>query len=378
MLEISVVEASWFQDKLATALPKIFPNRSLLSHRFMTFIPVTWTTAKNTLYFPATNDQLLSMMIISALVYQVDEYIETTVSFKFQHRLEEVNRMVYELCMENSLCDTERSDVHSVSYPHHNSYKNGNTLDQPLLEVQHVLSDFINWILNHQAVRKAPLDLRRGLRSSLVHFLQAHIEQISDNKRLISQIPSSPASVSRAPPRSLFDWVQNTSAHHTSCFFAFYFHLCLTSSDAEHCFTSPEQEYTASAACSHLAAMCRMYNDWGSYQRDRDEGNLNCLDFPGFFTSDKAELAQTPNISDLDGNIGSASEQAFESQVCRAKKRLMWLAQYERSGLELAIKKLREAGPLPHVLAGIELFVMVTDMYGQMYELQDLTGMLKI
>ena len=370
LLEVSVLEASWFQDKLARALPEVFPNRSLLSHKFMTFVPITWTTIKNTYCIPATNDQLLSMMIVSALVYQVDEYMETTISSKFEHRLEEVNRLVYELCMATPLCDAEGPDFDSVEDPHRNGYTNGTTLDETLLEVQHVLSKFITWILNHQAVKKASLGLRRDLRSSLVHFLQAHLDQISDNKRIASQLSSPPVSSLRAPPRSLFDWVQNTSAHHTSCFFAFYFHLCLTTNGAEDCFTSPEQEYTALAASRHLATMCRMYNDWGSFQRDRDEGNLNCLDFPGFFTFTNAESAQPAGVT------GTASGQALGNQVRRAKDKLMWLAQYERSGLELAMTKLREMAPRPRVLAGVELFVKVTDLYGQMYVARDLTSAL--
>lgn len=75
-LEVSVLEGSLFQQRLIQSLPDIFPNKKLLSERFMTFVPITWTIIKNTFNFAATNEQLLAMMTISILVYQVDEYME--------------------------------------------------------------------------------------------------------------------------------------------------------------------------------------------------------------------------------------------------------------------------------------------------------------
>ena len=44
----------------------------------------------------------------------------------------------------------------------------------------------------------------------------------------------------------------------------------------------------------------------------------------------------------------------------------MWLVQYERGGLDLATARLRDTLPRLRVLAGVELFANVTDLYGQM------------
>ncbi|KAI2626608.1 hypothetical protein GGR54DRAFT_591656 [Hypoxylon sp. NC1633] len=59
-----------------------------------------------------------------------------------------------------------------------------------------------------------------------------------------------------------------------------------------------------------------MYNDYGSVKRDKDEGNLNSINFPEF---------QSPSESTL-------SKQEDQEQL--AKTELMYLAEYERQKLE--------------------------------------------
>ena len=48
------------------------------------------------------------------------------------------------------------------------------------------------------------------------------------------------------------------------------------------CFVGAIQKYLAQVLVRHLAAMCRMYNDYGSIARDRAEQNDNSVNFPEF------------------------------------------------------------------------------------------------
>lgn len=99
-----------------------------------------------------------------------------------------------------------------------------------------------------------------------------------------------------------------------------------------------------------------MYNDWGSVDRDRAEGNLSSVDFSEF--------------------QGTGIE--------NSKAALFWLAEHEREGLERAFARLRGAGldvgdwaersSAAHSLALLRLFIDVTELYGQIYVVKDIAS----
>ena len=61
--------------------------------------------------------------------------------------------------------------------------------------------------------------------------------------------------------------------------------FCSSKGNAKKCFLSAHRTYLASDICTHLAVMSRMYNDYGSFARDRAETNINSVNFPAFHDS---------------------------------------------------------------------------------------------
>ena len=127
--------------------------------------------------------------------------------------------------------------------------------------------------------------------------------------------------------------------------------------------------------------MCRQYNDFGSMARDHAEGNLNSVDFAEFSSERELdrELRNTPYL-DIKGRIndvGVTGEEgrglAADTQESRKKEDLFWLAEYERQCLDLAMQKL-EAEVGAEAMNAVRLFVNVTDLYGQIYVLRDVTN----
>ena len=143
--------------------------------------------------------------------------------------------------------------------------------------------------------------------------------------------------------------------------------------------------------------MCRQYNDYGSTQRDRVEGNLNSINFPEFYNASKANddcatstamrtVKQNTDQDALDhledgsrvsnGGTGavpqadkSAAKSARDDE--KRKRELLVLAEYERSCLDLALGELaKEASD--KVMDALNLFVNVTDLYGQIYVARDI------
>lgn len=229
-----------------------------------------------------------------------------------------------------------------------------------LNHVKEVLGRFKDRIQRHPAVLSSPATIQQRLACELENFLLAHIQQAEDNHRFRSSDPE--------PSRSFYNWVQRTSADHTSCPFSFVFFHCLVVHDSG-VSSSPQRlpdaaipylasaraAYLAEDACRHLANLCRMYNDMGSVARDADERSLNSVDFPEFsFEADNRAAGVTTET------------------LSRRKKELLWIAEYERRGLEMAMAALGEEAECDALVRALRLFIDVTDLYGQVYILKDI------
>ena len=187
--------------------------------------------------------------------------------------------------------------------------------------------------------------LQSWLRYELKTFLLAHITQMEDCANLSVDY--------QANNNTYYNWAQNTGANHTSCPYSFVFYLCLISKPQQN-FASARQRYLLEDACSHLATMCRQYNDFGSVSRDRQEQNLNSINFPEFKIYTREE-----------GHID------LETLEARRKRDLFEIAEYERLCLNAALAELEMCLDL-NLLREIKLFVHVTDLYGQIYVAKDI------
>jgi hypothetical protein len=200
-------------------------------------------------------------------------------------------------------------------------------------EVRGPLTRFVRYVAEHDCVRSAsPWDRHTTLRELRV-YLHAHVTQLEDNMRL-SKAQTCATKFSHTLITSnhgFIRWVRTTSADHT--------------------------------ACQHLATMCRMYNDYGSVARDRAEYNLNSVDFYEFNCEARNE-GRLDEVSELEA----------------AKETLFELAQYERGCLSDAICRLREEMcdvKMNLQMDILSMFCDVTDLYGQIYVVKDISSRLE-
>jgi hypothetical protein len=137
--------------------------------------------------------------------------------------------------------------------------------------------------------------------------------------------------------------------------------------------------------------MCRMYNDYGSLARDREEGNLSCADFllEDSDSADKTEMGlkraqasdrqEGRDVSTKRQKIGAENgtgkvtiENDISLEDTLIKEKLMSLAQFERQCMELALTRLENTGLKGNKLEALLLFIDVTDMFGQIYVVKDI------
>ena len=374
-LKASLIEGNLFLPQLRAVRLKIFPRKNMAEDKYFDYIPFAWTTSNNFKKAHLRSTFLCEMMIVSFLNYQVDEYMETVVSGYFYDRLVEAKDLIKNLFHQyvsrtnergtnlheekatERGCPSELTNGNNVSKKRKLAYDGSRSTDdnehkkdarseREDQDVVTVLGRFIEHILDHPNVQTAS-DYDRGyLRQELETFLLAHVDQIEDNRRLAQgEGPPGP------PSGRLFDWVRRTASDHTSCPYSFRFAVSLMG-QREDFFCSGSEKYIAQAACRHLATLCRMCNDIGSLARDRQEANLNSLDFP--------ELRPVQ----------------IQSQDVTAKDQLYRLASYERQCLDLTMGELNALSSAS-TTKFMETFISVTDMFGQIYMEKDIASRMK-
>ncbi|EHA49536.1 ent-kaurene synthase [Pyricularia oryzae 70-15] len=359
-LRSAMAEGSLFLPLLKRRRDDVFTREAMTEDKYLEMIPFTWTACDLRAKSGASPSFLWEMMHISMLSYQGDEYMESVAAPAFAGDMDSLRHIVH-----NLIPGIANGIGHGGSYSDSEGtiqrVKDSTGRDAALKP----LKCFVDFIMNHWAVvASSPAD-RASMSRELQGYLLAQIQQLEDNGQL-AQAAKQPANLAFNVPFSL--WVRTTSADHSSapCYFAFV--ACLLTSivappsngNAGDCFQTVEQKYFAAAANRHLATMCRMYNDYGSVSRDAAESNLNSLDFPEF----SACGAESPKAS------------------------LFSLAQYERACLEDSLSRLekecnRGSGGACQKATQMRrmtywrLFCDVTDLYGQIYVIRDMSSNVK-
>ena len=438
-LMASVTESFMFLPTLLEADLGVFPRNGDPNRKHVQYIPFTWIGCNN-LRIQVDSATIWDMMLVSLLIYQIDEFMETIVTAQPASSLEIIKASITRLCKEEEPqsmstttgshkrpSDSETEHSNNIYCPTTTaaivtpSSTTPNLLGQ---DIESTLSRFVKFFTSHPKATRSPPSVQISLRRDLCAFLLAHFTQLEDSRRLTSQrcgqgyeesptfSPSNsnnsnptstrPTTTFLSPATSYYTWVHTTSADHTSCPFVFTFYTCLIApAQGLECFPTTEQQYVAQDVARRLATMCRMYNDYGSVARDRTEGNLNSIDFPEFAGKRRErsnncsceaateacgcsnQVAGSGRRGDvgaptlLDDAVKDVSEANVIGEYEKAKKELSWLAEYERRGMDAALQELGRLVADQGLMEKVRLFVDVTDLYGQMYVARDLTERVK-
>jgi hypothetical protein len=374
-LQASLIEGYLFLPQLKQMRLNIFPRSGMEEDKYFEYIPFTWTAINNLNKTFLPTKSLRDMMVISFLNYQADEYMEAVVGRYFGTHKKELLAIVDDIFSRIERKEDQQTngsekqqadrDLRSASPEAPLTPPNEPSLPEEqakptLSDVRTVLEAFIKFVMQHPSVLEASSLATASVKMELRTFLAAHIEQSEDNDRFAAQgLAESARTTFQTPRSSFYRWVQSTSSDHTSCPYSFHFYQCLLGQDKQSasndCFQSTEEKYIAEAMCRHLAVMCRMYNDYGSVARDREEMNLNSVNFPDFTTGKNS-------LTDVDG----------------LKKQLFTVAEYERKNMESAMTKLWELAGVDktqrRTLDKVQMFCNVTDLYGQIYVARDIAS----
>lgn len=356
MIKATILEGIFYIPLLKSRRNEIFPATNAKERdKYFDYIPPLWLFASTLGRIFLPPDMMLDMMIRSMFIFLVDEYMESNVTDFSPDELQKLKNFIETIHPENDSSrsnprlpgflqgeDTETDNGTSAT---NGPSPNGTAPHAPHPESSRLQSaisifrTFATRVLDWPHARNAsPNDLLE-LRSSTKNYLLYHIVQIEDNALFAAQPSHKPGkTVKFATPRTPYHvWAHTVGAGHVSGPFSFAFALCCIGGGVrggKDCFAGVRQKLHAYKMNAHIGAYCRLYNDFGSVKRDREERNLNSINFPEFFTND--------NDNDNDGD-GDADAEADARQEAQAKAMLREAAEFERKcAVESAEPLLRE------------------------------------
>ncbi|RDL34572.1 uncharacterized protein BP5553_07700 [Venustampulla echinocandica] len=388
-LQSSIIEGSLFLPRLRRIRLEVFPRKDMEEDKYLEYIPFTWTACNNKDGGPLEADLLWDMMVISMLNYQADEFMETIEDIQSPDTQAIIKDLIHNLDVlpreespsgsttsgdeTSESSDVEQTSISSkaTSCESYSPCPEKDVYQRPpvMASTEATLRKFSNHVMQHPRIITASPASLAHLSNQLRRFLLAHLDHCADNAILAQQppnlsIPVFPAKV------TFYDWMQNTSAVDTSCPYSFAWLVCRTGHKNGPPPTAVAS-YLQQDLANHLAAMCRMYNDYGSLARDIAESNVNSLNFPEFQVSESRNPDKHETVNRIKGR--SKTEDA---EAMRRKKELMELAEYERSCVVAAKERLI---PLVSKRVGEALGVLinVTDLYGQIYVARDIASRMR-
>ncbi|EXL39270.1 hypothetical protein FOCG_18115 [Fusarium oxysporum f. sp. radicis-lycopersici 26381] len=375
-LRASMVEAALFTPMLRAHRLDVFPRSDVAEDKYLDVVPFFWTAANNRARTYASTMFLYDMCFIAMLNFQLDEFMEATAGILYRGRLDDLRQIIHDLLADKTSTEPAATQEVDSGIEETDMSMSDSGLDTPDRSPEYntvfsALSGFLKHVLKHPSIQLASAWDRKLLKDELRTYLLAHIQQAEDSAPVDEQKQlGMKTSASKSAP-TFFKWVRSTAADHISCPYSFHFVAChlgaaltpKTTGLATDCFSSPGEKYLAAAVCRHLATMCRMYNDVGSAERDKEEGNLNSLDF--------SEFAIAPNLEIKKGA-------------------LLRLAEFERDSYLEAFRRLQDEGDRSQTLMtgedaeswrlmkrriGIyKFFAQQVDLYGQVYVIEDISA----
>lgn len=378
MIKGAILEGSYYTPLLKAMRTQIFPQTLIKeADKYLDYIPIISILSSTGRKLYASPEYLFDLMVVSMFAFLVDEYMESTVAhfsedeiIFFKKALREIHPITtasltnpslpgFQLGLDELRIAKEASDAH-----------------YPSPRLQAAILVFRSWasaVMKYPRVNRASQSDLVELRSEMQNYLLYHVSQIEDNARLMKQ-KHDPEQIPRfqTPRTSYPAWVHSIGAGHVSCSFIFAFVKCVIGGSLRagaDCFATVKQKLMAYNMNRHVGSFTRMYNDCGSVVRDRDEGNLNSINFPEFFPL-------------LHHRGGSESNNPNTTVTDEPKATLLAAAQYERKcANEFAtdlFQELEAEGAIGRAITlNVKIYVEAFEQWADLYLNRDVTNRVK-
>ncbi|KAI5795733.1 ent-kaurene synthase [Geopyxis carbonaria] len=321
----------------------MFGRENVKRDEYFDFIAMTFACGNNLKSSFLRTNVLFDMMFMVLRIYQIDEYMEHIIGKRFSHATEHIKRIITNL-FQGEIVANGLSVSRTIDSDTNDDHKQRITNDD-FSDVKSKLKSFISSILNHQSIASSNTYDQNLLKHELHNCLLSHVIQLEDSQHYYNQKDS--AGKWKIPRGSYHAWAHSTASSHSCAPLSLAFLRCLLQND-KHRKRSAEEQYLFQDIWMHLSNKARMENDRASLQRDRNERNLNSLDFP--------EFSQAANLD--------------------AKDQISNILKYEKKCCQVALDALEQlTGKAKSTdVEALRFYYFLTEVYNEIYTLKDISS----
>ncbi|KAJ7650649.1 Ent-kaurene synthase [Roridomyces roridus] len=262
----------------------VFKREGMDKEPYTEYIPFSWTAANAMRKKYSCPQNLFVLMTISLVNFQVDEFFDSMVQDEGTAALPALRKAL--------------DDIFAALYSGEDitSFDCG---DGPYSKMVGYLHKYICFIDNYPTSQRASHYDKEHLRRELKAYLLSMVQQTEDNTVYAAQTSWNTV---LHPAHSYLKWVRTIGSEHISGFCASSLFICHLSPGLD-VFPTPELKFIAQDCITHMCVLCRIWNDWGSMDRDIAERNINGMNFPEFQGMTEPEVkAAMRRISDYERN----------------------------------------------------------------------------
>ncbi|OGM51152.1 terpene synthase family protein [Aspergillus bombycis] len=314
VIQASVIEAILFSYRLKTL--DVFSTGKALGEQYIKYAACFWTMANN-----SSPEYLLSTRIIYSMVelsigiFQEDDLMERSLGNLPDSTTGIIVDYIDELCHEADLC--KDSSVHEPS-----SRTSISNIDEATLvrlkRVQQDIGTWFRFVLDDNLQANASPYDRRNLQQELKMASLTATQQAKARRSLNNDLGNSDTGrVVVSTGQTFYTWLHTCAIYDVKSSLVSKSLLCKIG-NGEDVFTTAKEKYLAEKLWRHISVEHRLWNDFGSIERDRLSSNLNSVNFPEF---------SSPQSLEAGGDVGA---------------QLIQLAEYERKCTRLCLEDLSQ------------------------------------
>ena len=299
VIQASVIEAILFGYRLKTL--DVFSTGGALGEKYIKYGACFWTLANN-----SSPEYLLSTWVVYSMIelsigiFQEDELMEKSLVNLPDFTTDMIADYIDELCNETALC--KDSSLHG-----HSSRTNISDVDEETLtrlkSIRENIGTWFRFVLDGNLKANTSPYHRRDLQKELEMSTLAATQQAKAHRSLNNRLPHSGtecATVSTG--QTFYTWLHTSAVHDVKSAVVSKSLVCKIGNGGD-VFPTAREKYLAEKLWRQISVEGRLWNDFGSIERDRLASNLNSVNFPEF---------SSPQSLLLDGDVGTQLLQLAE------------------------------------------------------------------
>ncbi|GLB23060.1 hypothetical protein AtubIFM61612_003644 [Aspergillus tubingensis] len=355
VLEASVREGYMIIDELRKI--DFFSQRAKLSEEYLLYCASCFVASNYKGSYFLSTGYLLMVLRITVATYQLDTFVDHQVINFSSLELDELEDFIQKKLHTGRCLSTGPDATHELNECNGEQHAR-------VKEAKAMFLSFMNFVLTDTTGPVSTYN-KLNLRSELRSALLAQIGHIRSSKGLAHEGVDLHDQIGKT---TFFSWLRGPASDNVLYPVVLkYMILHMGMSQAQQdddVFRTPEEQYIVEDFCRHAAAGVRLWNDYGSIERDKAEGVLNSIDVLNLSSS--RPLANGITGDTLDRHC----------KVVSLKK----MAHYENRHVRLCLEQLEtvlqenDAHRASSIMSRLHMHATVTQVWAEMYSLRQFSA----